>query len=130
MKLTLAIDTPPQGRPRFTRTGIAYDPPKSRKFKAQLAQLILSQDLPPQPLSGNIRVRVEIYRNFNSPTVPRFGDIDNLAKIILDAINDTGAVWLDDRLITKLEVLKATAPEPHVDIWIDSLSKEAYQHVD
>ena len=121
MKLTLAIDAPPQGRPRFTRTGIAYDPPKSRKFKAQLVQLIRAQDLPPEPLSGNIRVRVEIYRNFNSPTTPKFGDIDNLAKIILDAINDTGAVWLDDRLITKLEVLKATAPEPHVEIWIEEV---------
>ena len=123
MKLTLAIDTPPQGRPRFTRTGIAYDPPKSRLFKAQLAQLIRAQDLPPKPLSGNIRVRVEIYRNFNSATTPKFGDIDNLAKIILDAINDTGAVWLDDRLITKLEVLKATAPEPHVEIWIEEVDK-------
>ena len=87
MKLTLWIDTPPQGRPRFTRSGIAYDPPKSRQFK--------------------------------SATTPKFGDIDNLAKIILDAINETGAVWKDDRFITELTVLKATAPEPRVEIWIE-----------
>ena len=85
MKLTLWIDTPPQGRPRFTRSGIAYDPPESRKFKAKFAQLILAQDLPPKPFTGKISVRVEIYRQFKSATTPKFGDVDNLAKIILDA---------------------------------------------
>lgn len=121
MKLTLWIDTPPQGRPRFTRSGIAYDPPKSRQFKAKFAQMILAQIPPMQPLTGKVSVRVEVYRQFKSPTTPKFGDIDNLAKIILDAINDTGAVWKDDRLITKLEVLKATAPEPRVEIWIEEV---------
>jgi len=121
MKLTLWIDTPPQGRPRFTRTGIAYDPPESRKFKAKFAQMILEQLPPMTPLTGRISVRVEIYRDFKSATTPRFGDIDNLAKIILDAINETGAVWKDDRLITKLEVLKATAPEPRVEISVEAI---------
>lgn len=121
MKLTLWIDTPPQGRPRFTRSGIAYDPPESRKFKAKFAQMILAQLPPMTPLTGRISVRVEIYRDFKSATTPKFGDIDNLAKIILDAINETGAVWKDDRLITKLEVLKATAPKPRVEIWIEEV---------
>lgn len=119
MKLTLWIDTPPQGRPRFTRTGIAYDPPESRKFKAKFAQMILEQLPPMTLLTGRISVRVEIYRDFKSATTPRFGDIDNLAKIILDAINETGAVWKDDRLITELTIVKATAPKPRVEIWIE-----------
>ena len=119
MKLTIPIDVIPQGRPRFTKTGIAYDPPQSRKFKAQLAQLILAQDLPPKPFTGKISVRVEIYRQFKSATTPKFGDVDNLAKIILDAINDTGVVWKDDRLITELTIVKATASEPRVEIWIE-----------
>ena len=122
MKLTLWIDTPPQGRPRFTRSGIAYDPPESRKFKAKFAQMILEQLPPMQPLTGRISVRVEIYRQFKSATTPKFGDIDNLAKIILDAINDTGAIWKDDRLITELTIVKATAPEPRVEIWIEGMS--------
>jgi len=122
MKLTLWIDTPPQGRPRFTRSGIAYDPPESRKFKAKFAQMILAQLPPMQPLTGRISVRVEIYRDFKSATTPKFGDIDNLAKIILDAINETGAVWKDDRFITELTIVKAPAPEPRVEIWIEGMS--------
>lgn len=121
MKLTIPLDTPPAPRPRFTRAGIAYDPPESRKYKANLAQLILSQINSPALFTGAVHVRIVVYRNFKKATVPKFGDIDNLAKIILDAITMSGAVWKDDRQITDLHITKATAPEPRVEIWIEEI---------
>ncbi len=119
MKLTIAIDTLPQGRPRFTRRGVAYDPPDCRKFKARFALMFMSALGDNKPLKGAVKVSLKISRDKKSAISQNFGDVDNLAKIILDAITATGAVWRDDRQITELHVIKATAPKPSVELEIE-----------
>lgn len=119
MKITIQIDAIPQGRPRFFK-GVAVDPPKCKQFKQDFALLIKSQ-YHDEPLSGNVLVTIRIYRKFNKPTNKRYGDIDNLAKAILDACN--GILWIDDSLIVDLHISKhITDGKPFVELFIDSVA--------
>jgi Holliday junction resolvase RusA-like endonuclease len=45
------------------------------------------------------------------------GDVDNLAKGVLDALN--GIAWDDDSQVVDLRVIKAFGPRDYVDVWID-----------
>ena len=60
MQLKIPIDIVPQGRPRFHR-GRAYDPPKSRKFKTDLATLIKTLGVG-SALNGEVKVKMDIFR--------------------------------------------------------------------
>ena len=81
--------------------------------------MILPQIRNHEIFTGALRVELRIYRKRKSAIAKNFGDADNLAKPILDAITMTGAVWHDDRQITDLRIVKATAPEPRVEISIE-----------
>ena len=122
MTLTIPIDTIPAGRPRFFN-GRAYDPPECKKFKADFALMILAQIHNHEIFTGAIEVDLKIYRNRKSATAKNFGDVDNLAKSILDAITMTGAVWNDDSQITDLHVTQATAPAASVEITIEEATE-------
>lgn len=123
-EIKIPLDAVPQGRPRFYK-GHAIDPPASRKFKADVAKFVATQknvkliDFP-------ISVSIFIYRSikkFNGKTGvtgKRYGDIDNLAKGILDAL--TGIIWKDDAQIVDLRVCKRLADEPFIDIIINPAS--------
>lgn len=43
------------------------------------------------------------------PTSKQLGDADNLAKAVMDAITDSGVVWIDDAQVTDLHVTKRYA---------------------
>ena len=100
--MVICIDAVPQGRPRFVK-GKVIDPPKSRKFKAELATLIREQ-FHGEPSTSALRVYITFSRNFKSPTNRRYGDIDNLIKAVLDACN--GILWKDDSQIFELTARK------------------------
>lgn len=48
------------------------------------------------------------------PTASTDGDLDNLVKALLDALN--GAVYLDDRLVVQLNLAKVCLPRPAIAI--------------
>ena len=113
MKLTIPIDAIPQERPRVYNK-VAVDPPKSRQFKQNLAMLVKSLRRESALLTGELAVELHIYRNFKSVTSKRYGDIDNLAKSILDGL--TGVLWQDDKQISKLLVSKNLADTPFITL--------------
>jgi len=123
MQLHIPIDIVPQGRPRFYR-GIAYDPPKSRQFKKDLA--LIANSLVSSAFSGEVKVKLDIFRQRSKfkkgVTSKRYGDIDNLAKAILDALN--GICWYDDSQISELHVTKNLADEPHIEIEIEEIKND------
>ncbi len=123
MQLHIQIDIVPQGRPRFYR-GIAYDPPKSRQFKKDLALIVNS--LVKSAFSGEVKVKLDIFRQaskFKKGVMSkRYGDIDNLAKAVLDALN--GVCWQDDSQISDLHVTKNLADTPHIDIAIEEIKND------
>ena len=86
-----------------------YDP--SKKLKQDFSLLVKSK-YKGQPLSCPLSVTISISRNLQ-PTNNNFGDVDNLAKFVLDACN--GILWQDDRLIVDLLVYKFfTDSEPYI----------------
>lgn len=105
-----------KGRPRFTRSGHTYTPDKTRVYQ-DLVQWLYKQS-GGKKLDG--AVWVEIFANFTPPksdskkerarklagdapcTVKP--DCDNIAKIILDALN--GVAFADDNQVAHLSVSK------------------------
>lgn len=115
MKVSVAIDIVPQGRPRFYN-GVVYDPPKSRRFKKDLALIVKS--LVDSPCLGELKVRIDVYRKRSKfkkgVTSKNYGDADNLEKIVLDALKEV--CWQDDSQIGDLRITKNLADEPRIDI--------------
>lgn len=112
----------PQGRPRFYRRGNhvgAYDPPKSKAWKATVQSEALRQKC--KPLEGALWVVVEFYlkkpKAMKQPT-PHTAriDIDNLSKAIFDALN--GIAYHDDAQVALLTASKQYADTPGVNIRI------------
>lgn len=114
INLKIPIDVIPQGRPRVVKFR-AYDPPKCAKFKSDFATLVKAAFKDDKLLNYPLKVEIKIFRNFKRPTARRYGDIDNLAKGILDALN--GILWQDDSQIVSLKVDKyVTDDSPFVDL--------------
>ncbi len=117
MKVDVPIDAVPQGRPRFYR-GVAVDPPKSRQFKKDFAQLVSMLRTDSAIYTGELKVEMHIYRKIKV-TSARYGDIDNLVKGIFDAL--TGVVWKDDRQISRLLVTKNQGDTPRVELSVEEV---------
>ncbi len=73
--------------------------------------------------TGAVKVDIKIFRQaikFKSGvTVRQFGDVDNLAKGILDACN--GVLWIDDAQITDLHITKNLAESPYVELSVEAI---------
>ena len=122
MEITIYGDPVPQGRPRFTKNGYAYDPQRSQTYK-QLVRFWVTQHLKKipnfKPYENALCVDLIFHMGIPSswtktrklqaiqgeirPTV-RNGDIDNMVKAILDAGNNL--LWVDDSIITDLTARK------------------------
>lgn len=123
-------DAVPQGRPRVVRIGcraIAYDPPKSKAYKA-LVRRYAAQDAPKEPLDGAVTLDVQIYRSvpkswskkkreaaitgvIHPTTKP---DVSNIVKGIEDALN--GVWYKDDSQIVEERLIKGYSDRPRVEI--------------
>ena len=120
MNFTMEVRTRaiPKGRPRFRRVGSSscvYTPKRTRDYEQMIAEEYKSQigAIFPGPLKvsidigsrmpKSIRKREATLRN-GLEAVSRIGDVDNLAKSILDALN--GVAYQDDSMITELSVKK------------------------
>lgn len=90
----------PKGRPRVGAHG-TITPQRTKDYEQQVGYAAL-QAMPPEsrtvPLypSGDIYMSVTFYTST--------GDIDNLAKSILDGLN--GVVWMDDSQVVALHLFK------------------------
>ena len=106
IKLEIPFDPIPLARPKFSH-GRAYLPPRSRDYRARVQdvvrQLMTRRKL--SSLKGELICRLKFYRKFK-PISRRFGDLDNLSKAILDAVN--GLAFTDDAQITRLVAEKFT----------------------
>ena len=122
MELVIYGEPIPQGRPKFTKSGHAYDPQRSKNYKT-LVRFWVTQHLKKingwKPLENALWVDLTFYFGIPTswkkekrikasqgrirPTV-RNGDIDNMIKAILDANN--GLLWVDDSIITDLSARK------------------------
>lgn len=122
-----------QGRPRITTVNgypRAYDPPKSKNYKATLA-LLASQAMQEQkltmtteavkltiiilhaiPKSWNKAKRKQAIEGDKLPTTKP--DIDNVVKTVMDAFK--GIVWRDDSQVVEVKAQKFYSDAPLIRI--------------
>lgn len=115
-----------QGRPRFTTRGgyaRAYDPPKSKEWKEEVARQIKLSLPSPYPLfkEGPLVVNLDFYmpkpKSLPKKVIDHVKkpDLDNLGKAIKDAMN--GLVYKDDSQVVHLIIRKMYAiTKPGVNI--------------
>ena len=130
MEINFIIDGPPKGkgRPRFTRDGHTYTPAATREYEQLIRacwQIQNGKSFPQQtPLKATILAYFPIPKGtskkklqamIDSPCTKK-PDADNVAKIILDALN--GFAFQDDNAIYALKVFKYYSDKPRVCVCI------------
>jgi len=117
---TVPGDAVPKGRPRTARIGgrtITRTPTRTENYEAVIKACAAGQ-APPSPLEGPLRVTIlEVRRRpqrLNRKRDPddrmpcdKRPDIDNIAKIVLDALD--GWWWHDDGQVCELHATKMYA---------------------
>lgn len=102
MRVAFTIPGPPipKGRPRVTKTGVAFTPKRTRDYERHVKFWAMHAMKGGEPTQDDVRMSVKLY--FGDK---RRRDIDNAAKAVLDGCN--GAVYQDDSQIVRLEVERA-----------------------
>lgn len=102
-------------RPRFGR-GRAYTPARTLLHEQKV---IDAYDLACpllEPLTGRVAIRIH-FHNGNR----RRRDLDNMTKLILDALN--GVAYVDDHQVDRITATKQYAPgNPHTHVTITALT--------
>ncbi len=132
--LIVSFEVPGQpqgkGRPRFTRTGHAYTPEKTVQYEALIAARYWKalnsqrQTLTEKAKAADVEIEIlALYavpksdskvmqgRKLSGQILPRAKpDIDNVAKAVLDALNDFA--YRDDSQVVRLTVSKKYSDNP------------------
>ena len=107
----------PAPRPRISRHGGVYNETWYIAYKNQIADVANRYTLG-HIIEENIKMELNFYKN-RPVNAQIFGDADNLAKAVMDALN--GKVYKDDSQIVSLTVNKIHAQEERIEvkIWFD-----------
>lgn len=122
-----------KGRPRFTHSGHAYTPEKTKEYENLVRGTFISSYPKAIPLEDAVRAEVVAY--YAIPTsyskkkqqeclyghiqVQSKPDVDNVSKIILDSLN--GYAYIDDKQVVELHVIKMWSHEPRVEVNIEEV---------
>lgn len=119
-----------KGRPRSTRTGRVYTPPKTVAYEKTVAAAARAAMAGRRPHHGGASVSIVIVVTPPSswrkaerktaiderwPAIHRT-DIDNVAKSILDGMN--GVIFVDDKQVCFLRIVRFYGNEPKVSVQV------------
>lgn len=102
IKIAVEVEPMPAPRPRLTRSKI-FMPAVYQQYKQLLGVEGLKAMHGLSPTTKELSANLIFRRNFKTDS-RRFGDLDNLIKGVLDALN--GIVYADDALVTKIQAEK------------------------
>lgn len=128
----IIYETPlPKARPRFTKNGHAYTPKRTAEYESMIRNCWKLSGYPistvelyvridfympiPKSMSKTDRAKAMVGELFPA----KRPDIDNLAKAVLDALNEV-AYW-DDKQIVKMRLEKKYSDLPRIEITIKEL---------
>ena len=119
MMFVIPTDPIPLARPRVVG-GHAFLPPRSRQYRQLIQTFVMAQMIKAKlaPMAGELVCKLKFFRT-RPVTAPNYGDIDNLAKAVLDALS--GLLYSDDRQIVSLTAEKFTDRQnPRAEILIET----------
>lgn len=115
IEFTVPGDPRGKGRPRFTRQGTAYTPKETTAYEKKVrAAYYEARRETDARLTGPVAVQITAYYEIPKSVTKKIRekimageelpmkkpDVDNVAKIILDALNDNA--YQDDKQVTEL----------------------------
>lgn len=105
IKIDAPIEPVPFQRTYIDDTYKQRNPVRYREFKETLGWYALAAMQGRAPLTGSVIVRIKIYKQKPRKVTSRnYGDVDNHAKAVLDALN--GICYVDDRQVVRVEAGK------------------------
>ena len=121
-----------KGRPRFTKNGHVYTPAETSNYET-LVGLSYRNSARGHKFTAPVRVTIRAYHKppkgkskkvvedmLNGHILPtKKPDADNIAKIVLDALNKVA--WEDDTQVVEMMVAKRYAEEPMVAVTIEEI---------
>lgn len=122
-------------RPRITRAGIAYTPSQTVNYETVVKYTYQSIYRHKEPIMGRIKASITavfpVPKSYSKKkTAALLGghsnydkkpDCDNLAKIILDALN--GIAYRDDSQVTVLHITKQYGTQPKVIVELEEIEE-------
>lgn len=124
-----------KGRPRFARRGnfvTTYTPTNTAQAENEIQEEALKHIC--EPITAPVELLIVFYMPIprstskkraeslkNAPHVKR-PDVDNLAKLVLDALN--GIAWKDDSQVFKMTVEKRYSDNPRTEVTIEEYVSE------
>jgi Holliday junction resolvase RusA-like endonuclease len=117
--MTYHFDLPlrgvPKGRPRFnSHTGTVYTPDETSSFE-QGVKILLSREFKQTPIESMLTLFINFYfAKISVNQLKTIGDIDNLAKAVLDAAQ--GVLYKNDNQIEQLNCSKVVSTKDFIEI--------------
>ena len=128
--ISFSIETKPipKGRPRFTRSGHAFTPQRTREYESFIKKVAKENVAPGLcydiPLSVELQFIFKVPKSYSklkvkdclSGSIIPKPDLDNLCKAVLDALNNV--TFADDSLVVRLRASKRYGDKDliHIDI--------------
>lgn len=119
------------------RSGKVYMPKEYVKWKADF-RILFGWQVSRQPISGPVRVDlvcvIPVPRTYTKTQreaallglthVKGLGDVDNLAKSVLDVLTEIG-LWEDDRQVNELRVRKKYGAQEEIQITVEKATLDS-----
>jgi Holliday junction resolvase RusA-like endonuclease len=111
----------PKARPRCAKRGrkvFAYTPPDTLEYERHVAASAVFPE--GWPLDSDYVVSLEVFHENNV-----YGDLDNIAKSVLDGLNNHGGAWNDDKQVSQLLMARRfDAEHPRIEVRIRAIPPE------
>ncbi len=135
--ITFTVYGEPQGkgRPKFTLTGHAYTPERTKSYEAEIVASFRREHPGFVRWEKGVPLKVRIKAIYGIPVndskatrnakllgqkrPTKKPDADNVEKVILDALN--GIAWRDDAQIVDIRTVKEYGWQPCVEVEIDEI---------
>lgn len=116
IKIEVEMSAVPFSRPRFGKHKKVFNSPRYSAFKTELGYKARTAMADKKILTGEVKMLITFCKN-KKVTSRNFGDVDNLMKSVLDALN--GICYLDDSQVIDLRGLKLFADKPKIIIQLE-----------
>lgn len=134
IRFTIPLHPTAKGRPRVGRIGNharMFTPAATERAEQEFVALA-APFAPATPLDAPLRVTLTF--TMRSPAMPRWKalardlglvhpegrpDVDNLAKLVLDALNRSGRFWRDDSRVVELRAVKRYGDQVGTEVVIE-----------